>query len=53
MNRYFTGVRLGVIGLLLAVSMVLGACDNEGMEGENGVGIEEGIGGEREGGDDD
>lgn len=52
MKRYLMGIRLGVMGMLVAVTLVLGACDNEGMEGENGVGIEEGVGGEREGDDD-
>lgn len=43
-NRFFPIIRLSLIAMFLTVSLFLGACDMDGTEEDNGVGIEEGIG---------
>lgn len=53
-THYFTLLRLSLVSLFMALSLVLGACDtNEGGIGEDeGIGLEEGIGEEGELGED-
>lgn len=54
-NRFFSIIRLSLIAMFLTVSLFLSACDMDGAEEDNGVGIEEGIGREddaEENGDD-
>lgn len=52
--RYFTLLRMAMISLFMVLSLVLGACDTDGGEiGEDGVGIDEGIGEEGELGTDE
>lgn len=43
---YFTLMRLFMVSLFMALSLVLGACDvgEGGIDDDEGIGIEEGIG---------